>query len=164
MSRDVRRFEDLRIWQDARRFANGVYDASRAIRDFEFRDQLQAAALSIINNIAEGFERGTDADFARFLDVAKGSSGESRSMLYLAEDRLYVTAEIAQRLREDAVALSKGITKLAQYLRTSQAQSNTRKSRASSHSTCNLRGESSGPQRSNCSPSSREPRLSTANL
>jgi four helix bundle protein len=75
-----------------------------------------------MNNTAEGFERGTDADFARFLDIAKGSSGESRSMLYLAQDRKYLSIETAQRLRNDAISLSKGIAKLTQYLRTPQVQ------------------------------------------
>jgi four helix bundle protein len=117
----VQRFEDLRIWQDARVLANRVYDSfgpdSQAGRDFGFRDQIQRAAVSVMNNIAEGFERKTDADFARFLDLAKGSNGEVRSMLYLAEDRRYLTLEAANDLRAFSEQLSKGIESFAKYLR-----------------------------------------------
>jgi four helix bundle protein len=77
------RFEDLRIWQEARVLANAIYDATDALRDFDFRGQIRSAAVSVMNNVAEGFERRTDADFAHFLDVAKGPAGEVRSMLYL---------------------------------------------------------------------------------
>ncbi len=91
----VERFEDLKVWQAARVQAGGVYRAIAAsqvgARDFGFRDQLQRAVVSAMNNIAEGFEYHSDADFARFLDHAKGSNGEVRSMLYLAEDLAYLT-------------------------------------------------------------------------
>jgi four helix bundle protein len=111
------RFEDLRIWKEARVLANAVYDVTEPLRDFDFRSQIRSAAVSAMNNISEGFERRTDADFAHFLDVAKGSAGEVRSMLYLAEDRRFVASDIAARLRKDFVALSKGIAQLAKYLR-----------------------------------------------
>lgn len=81
------RFEDLRVWQESRLLANALYDTTESLRDFPFRDQLRRAGVSIMNNIAEGFERHSDADFAHFLTIAKGSSGEVRSMLYLGEDR-----------------------------------------------------------------------------
>jgi four helix bundle protein len=111
------RFEDLRIWKEARVLANAVYDVTEPLRDFDFRSQIRSAAVSAMNNISEGFERRTDADFAHFLDVAKGSAGEVRSMLYLAEDRRFVASDIAARVRKDFVALSKGIAQLAKYLR-----------------------------------------------
>ncbi len=97
--------------------ANAIYDATDSLRDFDFRGQIRSAAVSTMNNIAEGFERRTDADFAHFLDVAKGSSGEVRSMLYLAEDRRYIGTDHAERLRANAEGLSKGIAQLANYLR-----------------------------------------------
>lgn len=111
------RFEDLRVWQQARVLANAVYDDTEGLRDFDFRSQMRRAAVSSMNNIAEGFERRTDADFAHFLDVAKGSSGEVRCTLYLAEDRKYVTPERASQLRDHATTLSRGIAELAKYLR-----------------------------------------------
>jgi len=106
-------FEELGIWQSARSQVKAVYSAFRpgnpGSRDYGFRDQIQRAGLSVMNNIAEGFERRTDADFLRFLDISKGSCGEVRSMLYVAEDLGYVAADAAACLREAAVRLSKGI-------------------------------------------------------
>ena len=111
----AKQFEDLRVWQDARILTNRVYDRMDGCKDFAFRDQIQRAAVSIMNNIAEGFERNTPADFARFLRIAKGSCGEVRSTLYLAEDRRYVAPANAADLRASARALSMGI---AAFIRT----------------------------------------------
>ena len=114
-------FEDLRIWQDARVQANRIYDSfgtdSPSSRDFGFRDQIQRSAVSVMNNIAEGFERKTDAEFARFLDIAKGSNGEVRSMLYLAEDRNYLSPTAAESMRSSSELLSRAIESLAKHLR-----------------------------------------------
>lgn len=101
------RFEDLRVWQEARALANAVYDATESLRDFVFRDQMRSAALSVMNNISEGFERRTDADFAH-LDIAKGSAGEVRSMSYLAQDRRFVHSDSCLRVQSEASALSRG--------------------------------------------------------
>jgi len=111
------RFEDLRIWQAARTLVNTVYELTETLRDFEFKGQIRSAAISAMNNIAEGFERRTDSDFAHFLDIAKGSAGEVRSMLYLGEDRRYFTCEEANRVRDEATSLAKGIAQLAKHLR-----------------------------------------------
>ncbi len=110
------KFEDLKIWQRARALANEVYDAMENCRDFDFRSQIQRAATSVMNNTAEGFERRTKKDFAHFLDLSKGSAGEVRWMLYLAEDRGYVAAAAAARLREDYKSLSKSIAAFAASL------------------------------------------------
>jgi four helix bundle protein len=121
MSDFAKQFEDLRIWQEARALAGSVYRefgvGSRAERDFGFRDQIQRSGVSVMNNIAEGFERFSPAEFAHFLSVAKGSCGEVRSMLYLAEDLHYLPIETAQRHREKAHGISKGIEALAKTLR-----------------------------------------------
>jgi len=109
MSDFAERFEDLRIWQQARVVANEVYDSLADCRDYGFRDQIQRAVVSSMNNIAEGFERRTAKDFGHFLDITKASSGEVRSMLYLAEDRKYLSAETAVAMRGKACALSAGI-------------------------------------------------------
>lgn len=111
------RFEDLRIWQDARLLANVTYDAVRGLKDFAFKDQIQSAAVSVMNNTAEGFERRTKRDFAHFLDLAKGSAGEVRSMLYLAEDRGYLMADEASGLRAKYEHLCHSIGALASKLR-----------------------------------------------
>ena len=111
------RFEDLRVWQDARALVRAVRSATQELRDFDFRDQFRSAALSVMNNVAEGFERRTDADFAHFLDMAKGSAGEVRSMTYVAEDEAIFASDHAQRLRDDCIRLSGAIATLAAYLR-----------------------------------------------
>ncbi len=90
------RFEDLDAWKVARELANLIYVFGRESgfsKDYSFKDQIQRAAVSVINNIAEGFERGSNKDFAKFLFIARGSVGEVRSMLYLAVDQKYITEE-----------------------------------------------------------------------
>jgi four helix bundle protein len=90
------RFEDLDAWKVARELANLIYVLGRESgfsRDYSFKDQIQRAAVSGMNNIAEGFERGSNKDFAKFLFIARGSVGEVRSMLYLALDQKYITEE-----------------------------------------------------------------------
>lgn len=113
----VESFENLRIWQEARSLAKEVYADFADCRDFSFRGQIQSAAVSIMNNTAEGFERATDADFARFLDIAKGSSGEVRSMYYTALDLKYVPEETANLRQSKATIISSGIGALIKHLR-----------------------------------------------
>ncbi|MCC7420233.1 MAG: four helix bundle protein [Planctomycetaceae bacterium] len=97
-------------------------DEGPAARDFGFRKQVQCAAVSIMNNIAEGFERDSDADFARFLSIAKASSGEVRSMYYVAEDLHYVTPDIAAERRGKLRQISAGITSFRARLIPQQAE------------------------------------------
>ena len=118
----VTAFEDLWIWQRARVIVKRVYDdfgrGSLGFRDFGFRDQIQRAAVSVMNNIAEGFERESDGEFARFLEIAKGSCGEVRSMYYAAEDLSYLTAPPAAQCRDSLRQLGAGIASLRTHLRT----------------------------------------------
>ena len=116
----AKRFEDLWIWQQVRELVKEGYEDFRAgpsSRDFGFRDQIQRAGVSIMNNLAEGFERTTDADFARFLDVAKGSCGEVRSLYYTAEDLAYIDSASAEARRSKARKISAGIAALTAHLR-----------------------------------------------
>lgn len=113
----VERFEDLKVWQESRILIGFVYDLLKANKDFGFKDQIQRASISIMNNIAEGFERKSDAEFKRFLDIAKASCGEVRSMLYLAEDLKYITVKEAEDLRSRCCFLSGSICNLMKYLR-----------------------------------------------
>jgi four helix bundle protein len=118
----AKRFEDLWVWQQARSLVNQIYRDFRngtASKDFGFRDQVQGAGVSIMNNVAEGFERSTDADFARFLDLAKGSCGEVRSLYYVAEDLAYLEREVADERRATARRIAAGIASLSGYLRKS---------------------------------------------
>src|SRR5688572_29614265 len=85
-----KRFEDLPVWQEAIRLAEAVYgllEANENRISFSFRDQLERATLSVSNNIAEGFERGTTAELLSFIYIARGSAGEVRSMLFLLHRR-----------------------------------------------------------------------------
>ncbi len=111
----VKRFEDLRAWQSARKLVSSVYAATRQepfARDFGLRDQIQRAAVSTMSNIAEGFESGTDGDFSRFLAYARASAAEVQSLLYVALDAGYLSRENFEtlyRLAEETKALSGGL-------------------------------------------------------
>ncbi len=116
----VKRFEDLWIWQHTRELVKEIYKdigAGAGSKDFGFRDQIQKAGLSVMNNIAEGFERSTDAEFARFLDMAKGSCGEVRSLYYAAEDLGYADATTADARRVKTRQIAAGIAALTSHLR-----------------------------------------------
>jgi four helix bundle protein len=95
-------FEDLEVWRLARKLAGDIYRALGACRDYNFRNQITDAACSISNNIAEGSERIHRSEFIQFLGYAKGSAGESRNQLYLAEDLGYIAPENAEQLRSEA--------------------------------------------------------------
>ncbi|MDR8393402.1 four helix bundle protein [Aliifodinibius sp. S!AR15-10] len=119
----VERFEDLDIWKDARSLVSDIYSLSREneelSRDYGFRNQLQRAAVSIMNNIAEGFERDGDSSFKHFLNFSKSSCGEVRSMIYLAKDLSYMEEDEADRLIKRLKVLSRKISSLMKYLGTS---------------------------------------------
>jgi four helix bundle protein len=89
----IRRFEDIEAWKVARRLSKAIYQVTRGgdfARDLGLRDQVRRSAVSIMSNIAEGFERGGDREFRRFLAVAKGSAGEVKSQLYVALDAEFI--------------------------------------------------------------------------
>lgn len=111
-----RNFESLRIWQETRVFVNDVYAMMHDCKDFGFRDQIQRAAVSIMNNIAEGNESGSDAKYINFLNIAKGSCSEVRSMLYLCEDFGFCTSEKHQELYDKAQSIASGLRKMINYL------------------------------------------------
>lgn len=116
----AKRFENLWIWQQARELVKEIYQDFRAgpdSKDFGFRSQVQDAGISVMNNIAEGFERRTDPEFSRFLDIAKGPCGEVRSMYYSAEDLAYLDPAIAEVRRSKSQKISAGIASLSKYLR-----------------------------------------------
>jgi len=116
----VKSFEDLRIWQDSRELVFKIYAAfgakSPASRDYGFRDQIQRSSVSIMNNISEGYERSGDAEFHHFLSIAKGSCGELRNMLYIAEDLKYLNENEATGMRTTSRDISKGIAALMRHL------------------------------------------------
>jgi S23 ribosomal protein. len=94
----ILRFEDIIAWQKAKLLTENIYEQFKNCRDYGFKDQIQRASVSIMNNIAEGFERCTNQEFIHFLYIAKGSAGEVRSMLYLAVKFNYINKENFDKL------------------------------------------------------------------
>ena len=105
----VKNFEDLEIWKDARALTRAIYQLTRSpkfSKDFGLRDQIQRATVSIMSNIAEGFERGGNREFIQFLYVAKASCGEVRSQLYVAMDQNYLDQKVVGDLLTSLKRLS----------------------------------------------------------
>jgi four helix bundle protein len=117
-----RRFEDIEAWQKARELTNKLYAVSSRgsfARDFGLRDQIRRASVSIMANIAEGFERDGTAEFVQFLAVAKGSTAEVRSHFYVAFDQRYIAQGEFDRLSALATEIGRMIAALMNYLRRS---------------------------------------------
>jgi four helix bundle protein len=128
----AQQFEDLRVWQDARKLVSDVYAATKQrsfARDYELCGQIRRAAVSTMSNIAEGFERGSKREFIQFLTVAKGSNGEVRSQLYVALDQEYLNEQSFSALREAALALSRRLARFISYLESFAGRSRVRKPR-----------------------------------
>jgi four helix bundle protein len=120
----IERFEDLQSWQKARQLANIVYDLTekeKFSRDFRLCNQIQDAAGSIMHNIAEGFDAGTNPEFIRFLKMARRSASEVQSELYLALDRKYITADELNATYSLAVETKRLINGMIGYLRRSSS-------------------------------------------
>lgn len=120
-------FEDLEIWKEARSLHKLILDlTSNEIfsKDFQFRNQIRASSGSIMDNIAEGFERGGNKEFIQFLSIAKGSCGETRSQSYRAFDASYISNESLEELISQTTMISKKISSLISYLKKSDFKGN----------------------------------------
>ena len=113
----IQRFEDLICWQKARELTKGIYKTFRNCSDYGFRDQIQRAAVSVVSNIAEGFERGTKQEFINYLYIAKGSAGEVRAQLYVALDIGYINIETFKNLSGLAVECSKLVQSFSEKIK-----------------------------------------------
>ncbi len=111
----LERFEDLEAWKQARRIVRSIYDLTRSgaiSKDFGLCGQIQRAGVSVMSNVAEGFERSHVLEKQQFYNVARGSSAEVRSLLYVIEDNYPELAQPAIRLRGDVVEVGKMVTGL----------------------------------------------------
>jgi four helix bundle protein len=99
--------ERLEVWKRSCRLAVTLYQTLSGCRDFGYRDQVTRSALSVPSNIAEGYERDSDKEFARFLRIAKGSCGELRTQLYIGLEAGFVDREIARPMIEEAIEISR---------------------------------------------------------
>lgn len=115
----AKRFEELEVWQGAREITNLVYKLSGSgafSKNYGLRDQMQRSAVSIMSNIAEGFESRTQSLFIDFLGRARGSAGELRSQLFVAYDCNYIQQDDFQKLRSLLETCSRRLAKFIQYL------------------------------------------------
>ncbi|MBI4726101.1 four helix bundle protein [candidate division TA06 bacterium] len=119
----VNNFEDLKIWQEARQLTKRIYvitSNSCMKHDYALVDQMRRAAVSVMANIAEGFERCNNKEFIQYLYIAKGSCGELRSHLFVAEDAGYIDGKLSAETRSFAGGLSSMINNLILYLKQSK--------------------------------------------
>ena len=112
----IKSFEDILAWQEAKSLTIEIYRIFRVCKDYSFRDQIQRAAVSIMNNIAEGYERNGNKEFRNFLYIAKGSSAEVRSMLYLALELKYISAKEYKELNDSSLMISRLLSGLIKTL------------------------------------------------
>ncbi len=115
----ITRFEDIDAWKVARDFTNKIYAFTRQEgfnRDFGLRDQIRRAGISIMSNIAEGFESRTDVQFINFLGMARASAGEVRAQLYIAFDQGYIVEEQFEEAIALAQTCSRQIANFIKYL------------------------------------------------
>ena len=116
----IGRFEDIEAWKKARSLVKEVYRATgqdRFFKDFGLRDQIRRASVSIISNIAEGFSRQTDQEFIHFLYIAKGSTSEVQSQLYVASDLGYISEDEFTELYNQVDEVARLVTGFIKYLK-----------------------------------------------
>jgi len=112
MSGKIGKFEDLNVWKESMRLVKDIYESFFDCKDFGFRDQIRRSAVSVPSNISEGYERQTNKEFIQFLFIAKGSTAELRTQLYLAKEFKYLKNEIADNYIERTRKISAMTVKL----------------------------------------------------
>lgn len=119
----IQRFEDMEVWQKARKLCNEIYPLTLKgafERDFKLRDQINGSSGSVMDNIAEGYERDGKLELRQFLSIAKGSCGEVRSQLYRALDRNHITVDEFDSLKAQSEQISKQLKGFISYLNSSE--------------------------------------------
>ncbi|MFH5834121.1 four helix bundle protein [Halalkalibaculum sp. DA384] len=123
----ITKFEDLEVWQLARDIVNEVYTLTNSqdfSQDYALNDQIRRSAIGIMSNIAEGFESGSDKQFARYLKIAKGSAGECRAQCYIALDQDYISKSEFNNCKDKLTKCSGKLSRLISYLNGSTNQVN----------------------------------------
>lgn len=121
----ITRFEEIDAWKASRQLTNMIYALSNQVgfnRDFGLRDQIRRAAVSVMSNIAEGFESRTDIQFINFLGMARASAGEVRAQLYIAFDQKYISEDQFREAYSLAEKCARQIAKFIAYLETNPRQ------------------------------------------
>ena len=119
----IKRFEEIHAWQSAREMVRMVYEVTNLPnfrRDFGLRDQIRRAAVSVMSNIAEGFNAGSDSEFIRFLGYARRSISEAQSQLYVAYDQMYITEDQFNGIFQKANETERQVNALIGYLHRSR--------------------------------------------
>lgn len=127
----IRRFEDLEIWQLARALCNDIYTISQETNlknNYRLNNQIDGSSGSIMDNIAEGFERNGNKEFVQFLSISKASCGETRSQLYRVLDRKFIDESTFEKLKLQTEILSKQISGFINYLQNSDLKGSKYKS------------------------------------
>lgn len=117
----IERFEDIEAWKEARKLVNMIYDISdkeRFSQDFGLKNQIRNASVSVMSNISEGFDRGTNREFIQFLIVGRASASEVKSQLYVALDRKYVTSDKFHEIYDQIGKIISVMDGFIRYLRT----------------------------------------------
>ena len=114
----IERFEDIESWKEARMLVKEIYQLFANVKDYGFRDQIQRAAISVMSNIAEGFDRSSNKEFVQFLVIARGSISEVRSLSYAAMDIGYIDKKTFAGILEHSFKLTNLINGFIRYLRT----------------------------------------------
>jgi len=119
--------EELLVWQKARELVNNIYSLTKKQnfrRDFSLSDQIRRATISVMSNIAEGYERGSNVEFIQFLYIAKASCGEVRTQLVIAFDQGYITKQELEKAKEIALRVSGMLSNFISYLKQSKLKGN----------------------------------------
>ena len=134
----IRRFEEMEIWQLAKKLAQDIFDtyinSEAFMQDYKLKDQINGSSGSVMDNIAEGFERNSRNEFINFLSYAKGSTGEVKSQLYRALGRKYISQETFDKLYLQADELARKIASFIKYLNNSNYKGNKFKERVTTDS------------------------------
>lgn len=119
----IERFEDIEAWKESRLLVKEIYCYFKNIKDYSFKDQIQRASLSIMSNISEGFDRGSNKEFVQFLVIARGSVSEVKSLSYAASDIGYIDKDILDKIHKRCFKLINLINGFIRYLKNSDRKS-----------------------------------------